>query len=106
APGGWFVAFDYFHPFEQRVALTETSRLHPDGLTFYLRPYGVMQRLVEEAGFESPAFRPFHLPIDLPPPGDPSQITSYTVNRQDGGRLCFRGTLYQPWCHLTAQRRR
>lgn len=59
---------------------------------------------LERAGFAPPTFTPFRIPVDLAEPGDPADITSYTVRTGAGERLSFRGTLFQPWCHLSAQR--
>lgn len=103
-PGGCFLAFDLFHPFEQEVAIVETSRRFPHGLKFYFRGYGTVRAALERAGLAEPHFTPFSIPIDLPRPADLSDITSYTVRAVDREGMSFRGTIYQPWCHLRARR--
>lgn len=55
-------------------------------------------------GFSQPRFLPFLMPFELERPKDPMDITSYTVNAESVGHLSFRGVLYQPWCHLIAQK--
>jgi SAM-dependent methyltransferase len=105
-PGGTMIVFDFFHPFEQDVAMIETSRTHPNGLRLRFRPMAVASRELNAAGFENPQFRPFTLPIELPRHADDGELITYTVPARDGRNLPFRGTLFQPWCHMTATRRR
>lgn len=103
-PGGWFVAFDYFHPFDQELSIVERSKAHPKGLHLHMRSYGVVRRALEKARLREPVFRPFDIPIDLPRPSDLTDITSYTVREEAARRMSFRGSLFQPWCHLTARK--
>ena len=103
-PGGSFVAFDFFHEFEQELEIRETSRTHPRGLMLHFRPRASAARVFREAGFEATDFRPFEIPIDLPRHPDDGELISYTRAGADGERLLFRGALYQPWCHLVARK--
>jgi SAM-dependent methyltransferase len=102
--GGTFIAFDWFHPFEQEITIKETSVLHPLGLTFHFRSQKSTRAAVAEAGLTNPEFRRFHMPFDLPLSDDPADVNSYTVQTQTGERLSFRGALCQPWCHLIASK--
>ncbi len=104
--GGTMIAFDFFHPFEQDLTIMEVSKTHPSGLRLRFRPVSVAERALCAAGFEQCAFRPFTLPIELPRHPDDSELITYTVPAADGRRLPFRGTLFQPWCHLTAVKAR
>jgi SAM-dependent methyltransferase len=102
--GGWFVGFDLFHPFEQELAIIEHSKAKPNGVQFRIRSYERVRRAFTDAGLATPSFVPFHLPIDIDRPTDPSDITTYTVRSREGHGMSFRGTLHQPWCHFSAQR--
>lgn len=102
-PGGTLIAFDLFHPFEQEVAIVERSAAFPDGHPLHFRSYGWTRRALAAAGFAEPAFHPFAIPIDLPMPGRDS-VRTYTRRDAEGARLQFRGTLFQPWCHMVARR--
>lgn len=102
-PGGTLIAFDFFHPFDQEVAIVERSAAFPDGHPLHFRSYGWTRSVLASAGFAEPAFHPFAIPIDLPMPGLDS-IRTYTRRDAEGARLQFRGTLFQPWCHLVARR--
>jgi len=102
--GGWFVAFDYFHPFEQEVCIVETSKLHPKGLKFHFRGYARVKSILEKAQLRNAQFTPFNIGISLVRTNDFTDITSYTVESVAQERMSFRGTLFQPWCHLVAQR--
>jgi SAM-dependent methyltransferase len=104
APGGSFVAFDLFHPFEQEITLVERSKGHPAGLKFAFRSWETVQRAVRASGLRPAELTMWNMPIDLPPPARPDDITSYTVPTTDGRRLSFRGALYQPWCHMIAKK--
>jgi SAM-dependent methyltransferase len=104
APGGSFVAFDLFHPFEQEIALVERSQGHPAGLKFCFRSWKTVKRALEAAGLQPPELTMWNMPIDLPAPARPEDITSFTVPTTDGRRLSFRGALYQPWCHVSAKK--
>ena len=68
-------------------------------------PKAKIKAWLAKVGFGDPVFRPFTLPIDLPKATDAADLTTYTVTAADGRRLPFRGTLFQPWCHLTARKR-
>ena len=103
-PGGSLLAFDFAHAFEQSLSILERSRTHPEGLALHFRPMTWIQRCLSAAGFAEVTFRPFAMPFDLARPDDPADIGTYTLRREDGERLSFRGTLFQPWCHLKAQR--
>ena len=108
-PGGTLVVFDFFHPFRQDLSIIERSRSHPDGLPIHFRSMAEVEASLGVAGFSSVRFEPFEIPIDLEegaPHGDNrsgfEDLNSYTVRAEDGRRLLFRGTLFQPWCHLIA----
>jgi SAM-dependent methyltransferase len=101
-PGGGIAMFDFFHPFEQDLSIMEVSKTHPTGLRLRFRPKSLASRVLQEAGFAHLQFRPFTLPIELPRNPDDSELITYTVATSEGVRLPFRGTLFQPWCHLTA----
>jgi SAM-dependent methyltransferase len=103
-PDGTLILFDFFHPFEQDISITEVSRTHTNGLRLRFRPMSSAARALHAAGFREPRFQPFTLPIDLPRHPDDGELITYTVAAHDGRRLPFRGTLFQPWCHLTARK--
>jgi SAM-dependent methyltransferase len=103
ASGGRMIVFDFFHPFNQHISLIEKSRSHPDGLRLVFRPMDTVNRILAEAGFSDPDYRPFFLPVDLPLKND-GELVTYTIATDDGRRLPFRGALSQPWCHLVARK--
>jgi cyclopropane fatty-acyl-phospholipid synthase-like methyltransferase len=99
-PGGLYIAFEMIHPF-QDLQITETD-VKPNDLVIYSRNEARVERILCAAGLSHVQFCPFSIPIDLPEPEDKSNLTSYTRRLDSGERLCFRGALYQPWCHMTA----
>lgn len=103
-PGGSFLAFALFHPFEQTVFVREKSPMHPEGLNYVFRPISGVRQALEGAGFTAVDVTPFQIPIDLPRPSDPADLTTYTVTADGGERLNFRGGVYFPWCHLVARK--
>lgn len=103
-PGGWYVGFDWFHPMEQELVIVEYSRVFPKGHTLTSRSHGFVESAFADAGLEAPRFRDFDIPIDLPVPPRQS-TTTHTVRTEQGKRLCFRGTLFQPWAFVTAKKR-
>jgi hypothetical protein len=60
--------------------------------------------MLREAGFVAETFTPYTLPIDLEMPSDPLDMRTYTVATTAGMRLPFRGSLFQPWAFLVANR--
>jgi SAM-dependent methyltransferase len=106
APGGHLFGFEWFHPFEQKLSIAETSVEHPEGLTLIFRAYAEVSALARDAGFEDSWFEPFQISIDLEKPADPQDIRTYTVATQEGSRLNFRGSLFLPWCHWGARKLR
>jgi SAM-dependent methyltransferase len=101
--GGSVVVYDFAHPFAQDIEIIERTDSHPDGLRLCFRPQSKIQAVVEGAGMRSIEFRPFTLPIDLERRRD-DEIITYTVKDEGGRRMAFRGTLFQPWCHMIARK--
>lgn len=101
-PGGTYIAFEWLHP-HQDLHIIETREATPDGLSIYFRNQELVREAFASSGMTA-TFRPFVMPFDLDEPGDPSNITSHTKILASGERLCFRGGLYQPWCHMTAHK--
>jgi SAM-dependent methyltransferase len=103
-PGGYLIAFDYFHPYDQELAVTETSSIYPRGVTYHFRSYRGTNAVLESHGFATAEFRQFFMPFDLERPDDPTYLNSHTVQTSEGQRLSFRGILIQPWSHLVARK--
>ena len=102
--GGRMFIFDWFHPFEQEIFVREKSKDHPDGLPLNFRPFSQIAAILKRQDFTDTEFRPFSIPIDLKKPNDYSNIGTYTIRTDQGERLNFRGSLFQPWCHLRARK--
>lgn len=109
--GGVLLVFDFFHTFKQNLSIIEKSNSHPDGLPLHFRPESLMDSILRENGFTSMEFKPFNIGVDIPLGqtfGDNSDgfedLNSYTIKTENHDRLLFRGTLFQPWCHLTARK--
>jgi SAM-dependent methyltransferase len=105
-PNGTFISFDWYHAFDgQDLVITEFTAGHPDGLVIHARPYSRVSDIFRKVGLDDIAFRPFLIPIDLPEPLDKSgDPITYTVKQENGDRLCMRGALFQPWCHIVAKK--
>jgi len=100
-PGGVALLFDFAHEFAQDIEIIEKTSSHPNGLRLCFRPMAKVSASALSAGFSKAEYKPFVLPIDLPRPSDNAEIITYTVKDEKGVRMAFRGTLYQPWCHIT-----
>ena len=103
--GGCAIIYDFAHEFGQDIEILEKTDSHPDGLRLCFRPMTKIQASMAKAGFSAVAFQPFELPIDLPRPADDNAIITYTRTDDQQQRMAFRGTLYQPWCHIVARKR-
>jgi len=103
-PGGMLVLFDYFHVHDQELETVERTPAHPGGLRHVVRGYRATRELLEGLGLRWVEFHPFRHPFDLPASGDPDHLRTHTVMTEDSGRLCLRGSLLQPWCHVVAHR--
>jgi SAM-dependent methyltransferase len=104
-PGGSLILFDWFHPFHQILSITEQSLNMPGGYTFYMRPYLEFESALRLNGFTDVAFQPFVIKQDLALTRNTlTTLDTHTVKQEDGERMCFRGALYQPWCHVTARK--
>jgi SAM-dependent methyltransferase len=102
---GRFLSFDFAHSYEQDLKITEKSKSHP------FRPYSKIRKVFEKSNFKNIEFKPFWIPIDLSKGSIYREVesgfedlNSYTVKTETGDRLLFRGTLYQPWCHMIAHK--
>lgn len=102
-PGGWLIAFDFFHPFDQDVELVEKTTHFLEGHPLHFRSYASTRRALGAAGFGEPRFAPFEIQVDLPDRG-PSSVSTRTVMAKDGRRLQYRGCLSQPWCHMAVRK--
>jgi SAM-dependent methyltransferase len=98
--GGAVLLFDFGHEFAQDIEIIEKTSSHPNGLRLCFRPMTKISSSAAAAGFSKVDYKPFVLPIDLPRPADNAEIITYTVKNEQGDRMAFRGTLYQPWCHM------
>ncbi|MCA1952950.1 MAG: class I SAM-dependent methyltransferase [Hyphomicrobiales bacterium] len=103
-PGGRVVIYDFAHPFQQELEIIETSDSHPQGLRLCFRSEKRIAAAFAAAGFASWEFQPFELPIDLPRQPYPNDLITYTRKDEHGARMMFRGTLFQPWCHMIARK--
>jgi SAM-dependent methyltransferase len=104
-PDGACVIYDFAHPFEhQNLTINETSLMHPNGLRLCFRPMKYIASHMAANGLGKVDFTPFELPIELPKPGYDHEVVTYTVNGAAGNRMMFRGTLFQPWCHMVARK--
>lgn len=105
APGGMYISFEWLHPFvHQDIVIYETTAWVPEGIRICARPMPKVEGFLRSIGFTAVEFLPFDLPLDLPRPGYDQEVSTYTVRAQDGRNLCFRGALFQPWCHLVARK--
>jgi ubiquinone/menaquinone biosynthesis C-methylase UbiE len=101
--GGSLIIFDWFHRFRQDLEIIDRCEPHPYGIRFFVRSYDFVSRYLEKHGFNEIEFTPFEIPVDLPAPTDPSDVSTFTVRSDTGQRLQFRGGMYQPWCFTTAR---
>jgi trans-aconitate methyltransferase len=102
-PGGLVVSFDWHHKYDhQSITMNETSKGHPDGVTYHIRPQRAVTDVLTTAGFADVRFDDFELPVDLPDTEPDAEIVSRTETTVSGKRLCFRGVFFQPWCHVSA----
>jgi cyclopropane fatty-acyl-phospholipid synthase-like methyltransferase len=102
---GCIVAFDYFSSYEQDICFTEYSKEFPKGLTWNIRSHSKVDGILESASFDVAVFKPFFMPMDLERSPERSSIRTHTIKDDSGRRMSFRGTLYQPWCHLLASKK-
>lgn len=102
-PGGALVIFDWFHLFHQDLEIIDRCDLHPYGLRLFVRSYRLVGRALKNHGFDRIEFTPFEIPIDMPMPANPADVSTFTVRTDAGKRLQFRGGMYQPWCFTTAR---
>ena len=103
-PGGWFLAFDFVHPYDQDLEIIEKTESHRDGLVLYFRREPAVREVLTTHGFQTVSIEPFSISIDMPRSEGKWDMKSHTVMTEDGERLIFRGALSQPWCHIVAQR--
>lgn len=103
-PGGWFFAFALVTPFNQDVDIFERSVQHADGVGLRIHSERTLNGLFGRYGFDACEYRPFQIPIELTAPQDLSDMRSYTISSDTGGRLLFRGCVFQPWCHFRVRK--
>ena len=103
-PGGTVLIYDFAHEFPQEIEIIEKTASHPQGLRLSFRSNKTIGAVMKAAGFDTWSIEPFELPIDLRRIHDPAEIITYTRKDEKGVRMAFRGTLYQPWCHMIARK--
>jgi SAM-dependent methyltransferase len=103
-PGGLFFGLDFYHDFEQNLRIEERTPEHPEGLLLHIRSKSYVQELLLSLGFRAIDFYPFEIPIDLPLSHPSNALHTHTRQALDGKRLQFRGSIYEPWCHLVAKK--
>lgn len=109
--GGYLIAFDYFHAYPHELDILEKTKLRPNGVHLFYRSYTSTNKKLAECNFSDIEYRPFNIPFDLTGGktfGESLEgfedLNSYTIKKNDGNRLIFRGSLCQPWCHLIARK--
>jgi SAM-dependent methyltransferase len=103
APGGCFFSFDFAHEYDQELIIQEKSASHPDGMYLHFYPRTFIEACFLRQGLGNFSLKPFSILVDLVPE-NPADNVSRTVKLESGERLIFRGTLFTPWCHLSAQK--
>jgi SAM-dependent methyltransferase len=104
-PDGYYMAFEWLHPYNQELRIVEKCESHPEGLKYWYRPFDRVSRMLNSFGLENVEFRPFFMPFDIPEAPDRSGDTvTYTAKLESGYRVSMRGTLMQPWCHMVARK--
>ena len=97
-PGGHLFIWDLLHQWNQRLTIREESTRYGD-VTYHIRPYTLLWRLAQEAGFKAVKFLPCKVPR-LDRPDDLDNLTSWTFPQGwNKGAVPFRGGVAQPWCH-------
>jgi SAM-dependent methyltransferase len=104
APGGYFLNFDCYQPYNLELAIHTRTLLYPQGIKKYFHHTGVVTELLTANGFGDIVFEEFNINIDLPESAEAPGDISRTVTLADGRRLQFVGAIYQPWCFLTARK--
>ena len=99
---GTFIAFDFFHAFNQEITVIEESEELPEGHTIRMRSQSKARLILESLGMDV-TFNPFSIGIDLPIDTG-NVIRTHTV-QTEAGRLQFRGAIFQPWCHLVSTKK-
>lgn len=103
-PGGFFFCFEWVHRFDQLLTITEVTKGQPQGLLLHMRSYQNYRSILGDNGLQNVRFEPFEIPIDLEVSDNVEHLGTFTVRTDEGKRLNFRGALYQPWCHVVAQK--
>ncbi len=104
-PGGTFIGLDWYHSFEgQDLCIVETTTGHPHGLRIHSRAENRAAEVFYKTGFRAARFQPFTMPFDLPEPVNKRDTPVTYTKMIDGRRACFRGAVYQPWCHVIARK--
>ncbi|MBG05666.1 MAG: hypothetical protein CMM59_16495 [Rhodospirillaceae bacterium] len=112
-PGGYYVGWEMFHHIDQELEIKETHQ--GDSCLLCIRSIEYVANFFKSIGLNNIEFIPFEMPFDMAPvtgsiawAGKSTDIRaahlkSHTVNTDDG-RYSFRGSMYQPWCHVIARK--
>ncbi len=112
-PGGYYVGWELFHDIDQELEIKEIHEGISDLLCIRSNQY--IENLFEKLGFINLEFIPFEMPFDMEPVSETiawshkatdirlPHLKSHTVNTEQG-RYSFRGSMYQPWCHVIAEK--
>jgi SAM-dependent methyltransferase len=103
-PGGHAVVFDWYHGFRQTVRIIDETDLHPEGLILTFRSSLAMEDQLKKLGFDHIEFHPFRISVDLANKNAADAVNTHTRRAADGERLQFRGSIFQPWCHMLARK--
>ena len=113
SPGGYYIGWEMIHGVDQELEIKETHADISDILC--IRSTKNVSTVFEGAGFSAIRFIPFEMPFDMEPVKSAvkwsgkatdirmAHLKSHTI-KTDNGRLSFRGAMYQPWCHVIAQK--
>jgi len=110
-PGGILITWDFYHPFRQELEIKQSNHANPEGVTWFYRSYGLVEKLLTGNGMSAVEFEPFYMPFDRPQKNPLSEddnglLLSFTHQIETGDRLSFAGGALFSWCYLIGTRGR
>ena len=110
---GIYIGYELFTPFNHDLTIIEKTDFYKDGIPLNVRSFSTVDKLLRNIGFNEIDFRPFCIEIDLKRESKIakseidkylSDLRTFTIKDENQNRLMFRGSIFEPWCHIICKK--
>ncbi len=109
---GTYIGYELVNEFSQELTIIEKTDLYKTGIPLHIRSKNYLKKILIKIGFKEINFNFFNIRIDLESKKNISKMSNeyvehlktYTVTDMKKKRHMFRGSIFEPWCHIICKK--